>query len=185
MRVRQCLLGFLSCVLPTVLIVTVMLVLLATSPSPPADPSPPSAPGDIEVRVSEDYLSRFASLMARERYSSIHDMELDVQPENQAQIRVSAQVYIGDRPFLLGVAMDTSLAVQAEGLRLSVDSIRVLGGLDIPVESLPGPLRAIIDDVQVAINSEINQLLLANGLVPVGISTDDRTVTVALRARQG
>jgi uncharacterized protein YpmS len=181
MKARYLVLGALAGVVGTTLAVAVIMVLTIMGPLPEVATPLSASSSDVVVSTGENYLSTAATDLARSEEPSIERVVVDVRPEGRVDMTVVAGVTI------LGVETDVNVTlislVQAKDGRLQFSLEKIgLGGIGIPLELLPGSLRAAIKAMEADANETANSMLAESGLVPASATTDDSSITVALRA---
>ncbi len=182
MRVKQFLLGVLTGVVITLLGVAIVLAFVATRPLPGPVQSPPAVTSDMVVSVTESYLGRMATELARSEEESIQSVAVDVQPEGRIDMVVMARIHILNRPVDLKIELISSVRVAENRLRLSLLGMRFVG-LSIPLELLPGTLRSTLEGMGADLNRQANNMLLEYGFGPVSVATDQSSIAVSLRAQ--
>jgi hypothetical protein len=181
MQIRQFLLGLVSGVFITLLGVATVVLILATRPSDELPLKPPAPEGDIVVRVSEAYLSKLATSVAREQEEAIQDVVVNVQPDNRVDLLVAVKVRVLNTAVGVNVGLVGTLLADEEGVRYSVLKVQLIG-IGIPSELLPESLQAAFRRLEADGNRRVNEQLIGSGLVPVSAITDDSGLTITLRA---
>ena len=181
MKARYFVLGALVGVVGTIVAVAVIMALTITRPLPPVTTPPSASSSDVVVSVDESYLSTAATDLARSEEPAIRRVVADVRPGGRVDMTVVARVTI------LGVETDVNVTliswVQVKDGRFQFSLEKIgLGGIGIPLEMLPGSLRAAIQAMEVDANETANSMLAESGLLPASVTTDDSGITVALRA---
>jgi hypothetical protein len=181
MAAKQFLLGVLSGIVLTLVGVAIVVAFVATRPLPEVEPPPPMTSGDVVVSVTEDYLSTLATAMARSEEESIQHVSVDVRPQGQLDMLVTAQVSVLNTSVGLTIKLQGSVAVKEQRLRMSLLNVSFVG-LAIPLEMLPASLRSTIESMEADWNWTMNNALLEYGFVPVHIQTDESSIAVGMRA---
>jgi hypothetical protein len=179
---KYCILGVLGGVVASAVVLAAVVAVLVSRPvrGLPQAASPPT--GDVTVLIQESYLGRVATELAREQEPMIQTVVVDVQPGARVDMTLGLQVTV------LGQTLDLQArlinAVQVEDARLRFDLQKTeFAGLDIPLDSLPQSLSATLQTTITDVNDRANRMLTENGLVPLGVTTDDSSITVSLRAQ--
>jgi hypothetical protein len=162
----------------------VLIVVLAwgllTPFKPPVTPPMEGRP-DVTVTLHESFLNRtMAEAMQNGQFASLQDIVLDIQP--QQILRVTA----GLKTEVLGLAVtghvDAQTQLQVVGGRPHLEILRVqVGMLSLMSDELPDFLRKVLDDLERVVDKEMESQF-GSGLVLVGITTTDDSVSLACRA---
>lgn len=183
MRARQFLFGVFTGVVLAVLGGAIVLAMFATRPLPkPAQPAEPGASGDLVVTVKEGYLSALATKWARSEEESIQAIVVDVLPGGRVDTILSVRMRMLNMNVGLQMKLTSSVGVEEERLRFSLLNLSFVG-MRVPLELLPASLRTRIESMETEMNQRMNSSLLENGLVPIGISTDQTSITVEMAAQ--
>ena len=181
MKARYLVLGALAGVVGTLVAVAVIMVLTIMRPLPEVATPLSASSSDVVVSTGENYLSTAATDLARSEEPSIQRVVVDVRPEGRVDMTVVARVTILGVETEVNVTLISLVQVKDGRLKFSLERIG-LGGFGIPMEMLPGSLRVAIKAMEVDANETANSMLAESGLVPASATTDDSSVTVALRA---
>lgn len=181
MKARYFVLGALAGVIGAMVAGAVILAVVVTRPAPEPATSPSHPSGDIVVSVGEDYISTVATSLARSEEPAIQHVLVDVRPEGRVDMTVAARVTILGVQTGVNVELTTLTQVDDGHLRFSVQNIGV-AGIGIPLDILPESLRSAMESMETDANDEANSMLAESGFVPVSVTTDESSVTVALRA---
>jgi hypothetical protein len=169
-------------VIGTALVVALVIAALAMQPLPDFKEPPPGDGGDVVISVGEDFLSTLATGMARQQEEAIQQVVVDVRPAGRVDMIIRARVAILGLETDLNITMVSTLAVADDELVFTVHRIGV-AGLNIPLDLLPASLRAVLSNMEAMVNQEANTLLRDNDLLPVSVTSDDTTLTIAVKSR--
>jgi hypothetical protein len=181
MSTRGFVLGAVTGVIATALVVALIGMLLAVRPLPDVVEPSPGGAGDVVVSVREGYLSTLATEMALAEEEHIQQVLVDVRPAGRVDMTVRARVVILGLEMDVNVSMVSSLAVVEDELAFTVHRIGV-AGLNIPLDLLPQSLRAALQRMEAMANQEANALLGENDLLPVSVASDESTITITVRS---
>ena len=181
MRVKYCILGVLVGVIASAVVLAVAIAMLASRPVPelPQEASVPT--GDITVSVQEGYLGKLATQLAREQEPMIQTVVVDVQPGARVDMILGLKVTVLGQTLDLQARLINAVRVDDARLRFELQKIE-FAGLDIPLDLLPQSLRATLVTTVADVNDRANRMLTENGLVPLGVTTDDSSIAISLRA---
>ena len=182
MSFKSFVLGLFTGVVLTILAAAVIAVLVLSSPAPEAPEPPSPLAGDVVVSVSEDYLSTLATSFARAEGPIIQSVAVDVRPQRQVDMILTAQVTVLGRGIDVQAKVISLAQVRAGRLELSVQKVSLIR-VEIPLDVLPESLRAAIESMESDVNETVNSILPREGLAPVAVSSDDSSITVALRVQ--
>jgi uncharacterized protein YpmS len=181
MKAKYVVLGALAGAMVTMAALAVILAIVIMRPAPEAAEPPSDPSGDVVVSVGEDLISAVATDLARSEEPSIQRVLVDVRPAGRVDMTVAARVSILGVQTNVNVELITLAHVDDGRLRFSVQNIGV-AGIGIPLDVLPGSLRSAIETMETDANQQANTLLAESGFVPASVTTDESSVTVALRA---
>jgi hypothetical protein len=175
-------LGVLGGVLACALVLAAAFAVLVSRPVPELPQAASPRAGDVTILIQESYLGRMATELAREQDPMIGTVLVDVQPAEQVDMTVGLQVKVLAQTLDLQARLMSAVRIDNGSLRFDLQQIG-FSGLDIPLDVLPGSLQATLEKMVADVNDRANAMLTENGLVPLGVTTDDSSITVSLRAR--
>jgi len=182
MKAKYFVFGVVAGIVATLVTLAIILTVVGTNPVPEGTP-PPSAPaGDIVVSVSEGYMNALVTDIARSVAPVVQHVTVDIRPNGRMDMNIKARVII------LGAETDVQVKllglIELDDGRLSFSMQRVsFAGIRIPWDLVPWSLRSAIEAMQASQNERMTKVLEISGFVPVSVTTDEATVSVALRAR--
>jgi len=182
MKAKYFVFGVVVGIVATLVALAVILTVVGTNPVSEGT-TPPSAPaGDIVVSVSESYMNTLVTDIARSVAPVVQHVTVDIRPNGRMDMNIEARVII------LGAETDVQVKllglIELDDGRLSFSVQRVnFAGIRIPWDLLPWSLRSAIEAMQASQNERMTKVLEISGFVPVSVTTDEATVSVALRAR--
>ncbi len=151
---------------------------------------------DVEVTIYEPYLNRLADeSLDQDLKGKVSATSVDIKPGNK--VIVSLETRLSDVDLgtgLLGtvasalekvkkgaITLRISLRASVAGgkLQFRVEEIRI-GKLPVQRRLLVGPLGSVISSMEQQINGEINARLKGASFTPVGIESDEDSLTVYL-----
>jgi hypothetical protein len=182
MKTRNFILGVLVGVIGSAVALVVAIALLAGRPVAKL-PQPASAPaGDITVSVQEGYLGQLITEMARKAEPMIQAVVVDVRPNARVDMILGLQMAVLGQKLDLQLRLINSVRVEDARLRFDVQQME-LAGLDISLDMLPQSMRTSLQTTVADANNQADRMLTESGLVPLGVVTDDSSITISLRAR--
>jgi hypothetical protein len=182
MRARYFILGVLAGVVASAVVLAAVIAMWVSRPVPelPQAASPPT--GDVTVLIQESYLGRVATELAREQEPMIQTVVVDVQPGARVDMTLGLQVTVLGQTLDLQARLINAVRVEDARLRFDLQKIE-FAGLDIPLDLLPQSLRTTLETTVADANDQANRMLADTGLLPLGVTTDDSSIAVSLRAR--
>ena len=182
MSVKYFILGVIVGVVGSAVVLAAALAVLGTRPLP-AQPQPASPPtGDVTLSIQEGYLGRVATELAREQEPMIQTVVVDVQPGGRVDMTLGLQLTVLGRTLDLQARLVSAVRVADARLWFDLQKIE-FAGIDIPLDLLPQSLRTTMETTVADANAQANRMLVDTGLVPLGVTTDDASIAVSLRAR--
>jgi len=182
MGTKRFLLGVLCGVIATAVLAALAIVVLVSRPVAQLPKAAAAPAGDIAVSVQEGYLGTLATQLAREQEPMIQQVAVDVRPEARVDMTLGIQVTILGQELDLQVQLVNTVRVDDARLRFDVQKVE-FAGLDIPLDLLPQSLRTTLEATVADVNARVNQMLEGTGLEPLGVTTDDSSLTISLRAQ--
>jgi len=179
---RYFLLGVLCGAIASVVLAVAVVAILASRPLPELPKVTPAPAGDIEVSIQESYLGALATQLVREQEPMVQQVVVDVLPDSRVDMYLGVQVTVLGQKLDLQVQLINAVRVEDARLRFYVQKIE-LAGLNIPLDLLPQSLRTTLETTVADVSDRANRMLQDTGLVPLGVTTDDSTIAVSLRAR--
>jgi hypothetical protein len=182
MKAKYFILGMLAGVAASAVVLVLAVAWLGSRPVRQPAQAASSPTGDITVLIQEGYLARMATKLAQEREPMIQSVAVDVQPKARVEMTLGLQVTILGRTLDLQAQLVTAVRVADARLLFDLQNIG-FAGIDIPLDLLPQSLRTTLETTVADVNDQANRMLADNGLVPLGVTTDDSSIIVSLRAR--
>jgi hypothetical protein len=175
-------LGVLGGVVASAVVLVAAIAVLVSRPVRGLPQAAPAPTGDVTLSVRESYLGTVATELAREQEPMIQTVVVDVQPGARVDMTLGLQLTV------LGQTLDLQArlinAVQVEEARLRFDLQKIeFAGIDMPLDLLAQSLSATLQATIADVNDRANRMLAENGLLPLGVTTDDSSITVSLRAQ--
>jgi hypothetical protein len=182
MTMKYFILGVLGGVLACALVLAAAFAVRVSRPSPELPPEASPRTGDVTISIQESYLGRMAAELARVQDPTIGTVLIDVQPAERVDMTVGLEVKVLGQTLDLQARLMSAVRVDNGSLRFDLQQVG-FPGLGIPLDLLPESLSATLEKMVADVNDWANRMLAENGLVPLGVTTDDSSITVSLRAR--
>jgi hypothetical protein len=182
MKVKYFVLGALAGVIASAVMLAAAIALVVSRPvrGLPQTASPPT--GDITVMIQEGYLGSLATELAREQEPMIQTVVVDVQPGARVDMTLGLRLTILGQTLDLQARLINTVRVGDARLRFDLQKIE-FAGIDIPLDLLPQSLSATLQTTVADVNDRANRMLTENGLVPLGVTTNDSSIAVLLRVQ--
>ncbi len=151
---------------------------------------------DVEVTIYEPYLNRLADeSLDQDLKGKVSATSVDIKPGNKVIVSLetrlsdvdlgtgllgtaaSALEKVKKGPITLRISLRASVA--GGNLQFRVEEIRI-GKLPVQRRLLVGPLGSVISSMEQQMNGEINARLKGASFTPVGIESDEDSLTVYL-----
>jgi hypothetical protein len=181
-RAGNFILGIVAGGLAILCVVSLILAFLVTRPiaQPPRE-APPAA-GDIVVSLDEAYLTQMATESIQSEEAPINRIAVDVLPGGKLDVILEASVKVVGLELTPAVKTTGFLEVSGGQLRFTLQRIQV-GGIGVPLSSLPGRLREPVQALETDFSQQINDSLSQSGLVPVSVTSDGASITVTFKGQ--
>ncbi len=152
---------------------------------------------DMKVTLYEPYINRLAVESLNQNLAGkVSAIAVDVRPGSKVIVSMKVDISSADTGTgLLGAvasvlgkvkkgAVDLQVLLKASisggKLRFRVEEIKI-GNLPVQRKLLVGPLGAMVSSVEQRMNGEINARLQETHLTPIGVESDDGSLTVYLK----
>jgi hypothetical protein len=183
MRTKYVFVGMLLGLALSVVLAVAVVAWVLLKPPPETSSLPPTPGGDVVLWVSEGYLTDMASDMARSQEPAIRQVLVDIGPDGRVDTTVTAEAIIAGVRLQLRIQANGGVSLVESRIQFRIHKVGLLG-VGIPIEALPTSLRAAVEALPVEQEKQLNDMLKEAGLVPVGVTTDDKAISIALAPRK-
>lgn len=136
---------------------------------------------EFEVRLSQAMLNKLvAHELARRQVDALSNITLDAQAGNRLVATLEARFDLGGLVTVPSLEAEVVLGVQAGGLTARIERLQA-GPLTFGRETAPGLVRSLLQSVEEAIDSSVNDRLSAAAVELWEIKTDEDGLTLGVR----
>jgi hypothetical protein len=182
MKPKTFLLGTLTGIISTIVILAIVFAVLLTRPVPVASAPAAAAQAEVVLSVDEVYLSNLATGLAQSEDSVIHAIAVDFRPGALVDIAVEGQLQILGIQIAPKAILGGAIEMSDGRLTFLLQKITVVG-ISIPRGAFIGPLQTAVTAMEEALNQSVRDALDESRLEAVSLTTDEACVTMGFRGK--